>query len=118
MRSKQQLLAFHNLTKLLQYLYLGDTITITNAIQVRLTIRMNPETCGFEVRNENFPELGFCPFTEQMTVPVLFDIIEQLKTQPAERPASFRTRWDEIKTITDMNVSLNQHKLEQIQHHL
>lgn len=118
MRSKQQLLAFHNLTKLLQYLYLGDTITIINAIQVRLTIRMNPETCGFEVRNENFPELGFRPFTEQMTVPVLFDIIEQLKTQPAEHPASFHTRWDEIKTITDMNVCLNQHKLEQIQHHL
>lgn len=107
MRTKQQLMEFDNIALLLQYLYMGYSIEIINIINVRLTIRMNPETCGFEVENKNFPELGFKPFTDQMTVPVLLDIVKQLKEKPSNDKEHFESKWDEIKTITALNLSLN-----------
>lgn len=104
---KHRLFAFEELKILLQYMFLGGEISVKNCINVPLTFRTDSETLEFCVRNENFPEFGFRPFTEKMTIPYLFDMIQFLKSQPAEKMDSFSSRWEEIKTWTTIQTSLN-----------
>lgn len=109
LRTRQRLLALDDLKTFCQYLYLDPThqIQIVNAIGVTLTITMT-DNYGFLVTNENFPELSPHPFTNEMTIPAILDMIEQLKTAPAILyPDQFSNRWKEIETITNMNLALN-----------
>lgn len=47
-------------------------------------------------------------FDENMSPGNILGIIDVLKEQPAEEyPDRFSNRWDEVKTITQMQTSLN-----------
>ena len=81
---------------LLQYLYLDEKYNIKYDDKV---IGLN-ESLEFVDINKN--ELININFED------LKSIIRILKIQsPIEYPNSFTNRWEEIKTITNMNISLN-----------
>lgn len=108
MRYVPTLLEFEDITILYQYLYMSDEhfITIDNGI-AKLEIRMN-ENGYFHAKNLNFPDLPDLSYTDMMTVPNMFGIIDQLKnTEPVEFKKEFKSRWEEIKTITLTNVGQN-----------
>ena len=59
-------------------------------------------------QNMNFPDLPETCWAETMTINVTLDVIEQLKEEPAvEFPQRFENRWEEIKMLTQANLSLN-----------
>ena len=110
MRTKDVLINdFKNLATLLQYLYMSEEhfIEVENVIGVRLRIRMDENLRCF-CKNLNFPDLPESNWTEEMSVPTIMAIIDQLKEKPAtEFPKSFHSRWEEIKTLTCTQLSLN-----------
>lgn len=109
MRTKDTLIAFEDeLAVLLQYLYMDPdaSIRVRNAVTT-MEIRMT-DSCGFLAKNLQFPDLPEMNYTSEMTVPVMFGIIEQLKQNPPEQyPKRFKNRWEEIKDLTLINMSLN-----------
>lgn len=113
MRTNDILLdGFEDIKVLMQYLYMSEdnSILIHNCINVPLKIRMD-ENCQFKCQNMNFPELPESNWAEEMTVPVMLDIIEKLKEEPAvEFKERFKNRWEELKNVTKINVSLNERK--------
>lgn len=59
----------------------------------------------------NFPELPETNWAEEMTIPVMLSVISQLKEEPAvEFKERFKNRWEELKGLTKINVSLNEGK--------
>lgn len=110
MRTKDVLINdFKDLATLLQYLYMSEEhfIEVENAIGVPLRIRMDENLRCF-CKNLNFPDLPESNWTEEMSVPTIMAIIDQLKEKPAtEFPKSFPSRWEEIKTLTCIQLSLN-----------
>lgn len=108
-KSKEILLdGFENIKTLQQYLYLDEKnfITIENAIGVKLEIRMHGT--DYYVTNTNFPELGESYWLDNMTIKNMLSMIDQLKEAPAiEYPNAFTNRWEEIESITKMNISQN-----------
>lgn len=109
MRDKQTLIGMNKIATLLQHLYIaeGNTITVENAIGVKLEISMD-EHCRFVCKNLNHPTVppmvGYdFPISSQLAA------IEQLEEQPAmEFPKRFKSRWEEIETITRSNMALNE----------
>ena len=115
MRNKDMLFAFDDMAILMQYLYMdpNNKILIHNAINVPLEISMyidKDECIYIKSKNLNFPDVPAANFTESFHPETMHRIIEQLKTEKAiEFPDQFNNRWEEIKTITKANLSLNIH---------
>ena len=64
----------------------------------------------FEIRcrNLNFPDVPPMDWRSESHPSNLIGIIYELKKEPAkEFPERFKNRWEEIKTITLTNISLN-----------
>ena len=110
MRTKDMLInGFEDLATLLQYLYMSEDhfIEVENTIGVRLRIRMDENLRCF-CTNMNFSDLPETNWVEEMNVPTIMAIIDQLKEKPAtEFPKSFPSRWEEIKILTRTHLSLN-----------
>lgn len=108
MRNVDTLLEFEDIIILYQYLYMNEDnfIIVDNGV-AKLEIRMN-EHGYFHAKNLNFPDLPDLSYTDMMTIPNMLGIIDQLKNiEPAEFKTEFKSRWEEIKTITQANVVQN-----------
>lgn len=113
MRDALTLLELEDITILYQYLYMSEEhyITVDNGI-TKLEIRMN-EHCYFQAKNLNFPDLPDLSYTDMMVIPNMLGIIDQLKqAPPIEFRAEFKSRWEEIKTITLANVVQNRMRIK------
>ena len=80
-------------------------VTVDNGV-AKLEIRMR-ENCSFHVKNLNFPDLPDLEYTDMMIIPNMLGIIDQLKNIPPIEFKDFKSRWDEIRTITLANVVQN-----------
>lgn len=108
MRNVDTLLEFEDIIILYQYLYMDEDnfITVDNGV-AKLEIRMN-EHGYFHAKNLNFPDLPDLDYTDMMIIPNMLGIIDQLKnTEPTEFKTEFKSKWEEIKTITQANVVQN-----------
>lgn len=108
MRDTSTLFDLEEIIILCQYLYMSEEhcIIINNGL-VKLEIRMN-EHCCFYAKNFNFPDVPALDYTDMMTVPNMLGIIDQLKKiPPVEFKNEFKSRWEELKTITYANVGQN-----------
>lgn len=108
MRTVDTLFELEEIPILLQYLYMSEDhyITVHNKV-TDLEIRMT-EDCSFLAKNLSFPEVPAIDYTETMTVMCMLAIIDQLKHAPAvEFTNKFKSRWEEIKAITIINVAQN-----------
>lgn len=108
MRTKEILLGFNDLKILLQYLYLepSNVIVIQNCINVPLRLRMNDKGIVL-CKNLNFPDGEETNWTEELFLNINA-IVDQLKEiQAIEYPKNFKSRWDEIKTLSQLQMSLN-----------
>lgn len=108
MRNKEILLGFNDLKILLQYLYLepSNAIVIQNCINVPLRLRMNDRGVVL-CQNLNFPDGEETNWTEELFLNINA-IVDQLKEiQAIEYPKNFKSRWDEIKTLSQLQMSLN-----------
>lgn len=106
MRTKDNLYNIDNYAILMQYLYLGNTITINNGI-ANLKIWME-DNYTIKAMNENFKELDPYNYNQEMTLEnVLLAIIPYLEKQEPDEFEIFENRWKEIKAITIDNIGLN-----------
>ena len=108
MRNVDTLLDLEELPILLQYLYMDEDhrIVVDNGL-TQLEIRMT-EDGYFRAKNLKYPDVPELYYTENMTIPNMLGIIDQLKNVPAvEFPTCFASRWEEIKMITMTNVTQN-----------
>lgn len=108
MRTKETLLAFEDISLLYQYLYMDEKhmVTFNNGV-TDLTIRMT-DNLSIMCKNLRYPESPEFNWTEYFTPESCINIIEILKTMPAEEyKESFVNRWEEIKSITSFNLALN-----------
>ena len=108
MRTTDILFELEEIPILWQYLYMNEDhyITVDNGV-TQLEIRMT-ENCYFHAKNLSFPNLPDMSYTDMMTIPNMLGIIEQLKhVPPVEFPNEFKSRWEEIRTITAANVAQN-----------
>lgn len=108
MRTKDGLKQLKEITILLQYLYLDESheVTVSNGV-TDIRIRMLNDF-RFTAQNMQFPSLPELAYTGEMTVPNMLAIIEQLKETPAkEFSHRFANRWEEIETLTRINLYKN-----------
>lgn len=108
MRRKEILLGFNDLKILLQYLYLEPTncIVIRNCIKIPIRLRMNDNGVVL-CKNMNFPDGEETDWTQEI-IRNINGIVDQLQTVPAtEYPNRFENRWEEIKSISQIQMSLN-----------
>ena len=108
MRTKDELFLLGDIGIMLQYLYISENhrITFNNGI-TDLQIRMD-ENFNIFCKNLNFPDVLESNFSPQMIPAYYLDVIQLLKNMPPEEhPKHFKNRWEEIKDITMMNLSLN-----------
>lgn len=111
MRSKDILKSLEDINVLCRYLYMDESnsILVDNGM-CKIEIKML-ETLEFVANNLNFPDTPSMSYTEEMTIPNILAIIKQLKGMPAiEFPSSFKSRWEEIKTMTEHTMALNRIK--------
>ena len=91
---------------LLQYLYMDEDydIVVSNGI-TKLSIKLADNLEALQM-NLSFPHLGYTH--RPMRIEEWLACIEQLKEQPSDCGyGSFKNKWDEIQTITLMQVVLN-----------
>lgn len=107
MRTVDTLLDLEEITTLWQYLYMNEEhfITIDNGM-AKLEIRMR-ENGSFHAKNLNFPDLPDLEYTDMMVLPNMLGIIDQLKHTPPTEFDSFKSRWDEMRTITSATIVQN-----------
>lgn len=108
MRRNDILINMEDIVIIYQYLYLSkdNFITVDNGM-TKLEIRMN-EKGYFHAKNLNFPDLPDLNYTDMMNIPNMLGIISQLKeNKPTEFFESFQNRWEEIKSITLVNLAQN-----------
>ena len=108
MRTVDILLDLEEIPILLQYLYMNEDhrVTVDNGV-TKLEIRMT-EGCYFFAKNLRFPDLPDLSYTDMMTIPNMLGIIDQLKHYPpVEFKNEFKSRWEELRTITSANVVQN-----------
>lgn len=107
MRTVSTLLDLEEIPILWQYLYMNEDhyVTVDNGV-AKLEIRMR-ENCSFHAKNLNFPDLPDLEYTDMMIIPNMLGIIDQLKNIPPVEFKDFKSRWDEIRTITLANVVQN-----------
>ena len=111
MRTVDTLLELEEIPILWQYLYMSEDhfITVDNGI-TKLEIRMR-DNCSFYAKNLRFPDLPGLEYTDMMVIPNMLGIIDQLKNlPPVEFKNEFKSRWEEIRTITLGNVCQNKIK--------
>lgn len=108
MRDTSTLFDLEDIIILYQYLYMSEEhcIIIDNGL-TKLEIRMN-EHCYFHAKNLTFPNVPALDYTDMMTIPNMLGIIDQLKkVPPVEFKNEFKSRWEELKTITYANIGQN-----------
>ena len=107
MRTVDTLLELEEIPILWQYLYMSEDhyITVDNGI-TKLEIRMR-ENCSFHAKNLNFPDLPDLEYTDMMVIPNMLGIIDQLKNVPPVEFKDFKSRWEELRTITLANIVQN-----------
>ena len=110
MRDVPTLLELEEIPILWQYLYMDEEhyITVDNGI-AKLEIRMR-ENCTFHAKNLNFPDLPDLDYTDMMVIPNMLGIISQLKEVPPVEFTQFSSRWEELRTVTLVNVDKNKMK--------
>lgn len=113
MREVSTLIDFEEIPILWQYLYMNEDhfITVDNGV-TQLEIRMR-ENCTFHAKNLNFPELPDLEYTDMMVIPNMLGIIDQLKKVPPVEFKNFKSRWEELSTITIANVAQNRMRLKE-----
>ena len=113
MRNVNTLLDLEEISVLWQYLYMSEDhyITVDNGV-TKLEIRMR-ENCSFHAKNLNFPDLPDLEYTDMMVIPNMLGIIDQLKNVPPVEFTEFKSRWEELRTITLANVVQNRMKLKE-----
>ena len=108
MRFKRTLKDIDEVAILYKYLYLDkdNRITFNNGVtdlQIRLT-----DNCRVMCKNMSFPHLPETDFTETLSLIYCMGIIGILKSQPPiEFPNAFTSRWEEVKSITQLQCSIN-----------
>jgi hypothetical protein len=112
MRTVDTLLAMEEIAILWQYLYMNEEhfITVDNGM-AKLEIRMR-ENGSFHAKNLNFPDLSDLDYTDMMVLPNMLGIIDQLKNVSPVEFKYFKSRWEELRTITLANVAQNKMKLK------
>ena len=113
MRTNDVLIELEEIPILWQYLYMSEKhyITVDNGV-AKLEIRMR-ENCSFRAKNLNFPDLPDLEYTDMMTIPNMLGIIDQLKNiPPIEYKDAFKSRWEEVRGITLMNVAENKRRMK------
>lgn len=107
MRNIDMLKAIGDTGTLLQYLYCSpDNAIVFNNGVTNLELTMNDD--GYIlVKNLNFPKSPPTDFANQLTVLVMLEIIDQLKTQPPKiKNTTLKSRWDEI--VFDVSAAIVQ----------
>lgn len=107
-RTKDVLFDFENISIMFQYLYMNvdHKITFNNGI-TDLQLHMNDDL-DILCKNLSFPDIPESNYSSEMNPNNCFIIIDLLKEMPAEEyPKRFSNRWEEIKSITRVNLSLN-----------
>ena len=107
MKNIKEFEIFDNIAILNKFLYMdkNNYIDYNNGITtLRITMNNNYE---YQVVNLNFPNLKPTNFSQEMSIPVIESIIEDLKEQkPEMKNTMFKNRWEEISTITKANITL------------
>lgn len=108
MRTKDILFEITDVSIFYQYLYMNKDHRITfNNDLTDLTLSMD-DNLYVMCKNERFPDIPPSDFSSTLTLSYILAVIDRLKDMPAiEFPSSFKNRWEEIKTITQTNLSLN-----------
>ncbi len=110
MRTKDVLIdVFEDIKILCQYLYMSEDhkVKIHNAIGVPLELYMD-DNLQIMCKNLNFPDIPPMYYSNNMHPDGLWSLVEALKEEPAEEYAQhFQNRWEEIKNICRVNLSLN-----------
>lgn len=104
--TKDELYNIENYAILMQYLAIGEKITINNGF-ADIEIWMED---GYKIKglNLNFPTLPPYNYNEEMTLEnVLLGIIPKLKSQKPKEYETFENRWEEIKELALSTVALN-----------
>lgn len=107
--TKDELYNIENYTILMQYLAIGEKITINNGF-ADIEIWMED---GYKIKglNLNFPTLPPYKYDNEMTLEnVLLGIIPALKNQKPKEYETFENRWEEIKELSLSTVALNKMK--------
>ena len=92
---------FDNIAVLNKFLYMDKNNGITI---LKITLNDDYE---YQVVNLNFPNSKPTNFSQEMTIPVIENIIDYLKEQkPEMKNTMFKNRWEEISTITKANMTL------------
>jgi hypothetical protein len=107
MRTREVLVeGFEEVKILLQYLYMNEdnNIDISNGI-TKLRIKL-AESLEVLQMNLSFPHLGYT--CRDMRIEEWLACVEQLKEQPSDCGyGNFSNKWEEIKTITLMQIAWN-----------
>lgn len=107
MRTREVLIkGLEDVKTLLQYLYMDEdhSITVSNGI-TQLNIKLNDNLEALQM-NLSFSYLGYTH--RSICIEEWLACIEQLKEQPSDCGyGSFKNKWEEIETITLMQVALN-----------
>lgn len=83
----------------------NNYIDYNNGITIlRITLNDDYE---YQVVNLNFPNLKPTNFSQEMSIPFIESVIDDLKEQkPEMKNTMFKNRWEEISTITKANMTL------------
>ena len=105
------LVAIDEVACLLKYLYLSEeySVEFENSIGIRFSLKMNDDMELHRIMlNGVSPGMDFpCP---DMTHTHLMAVVDQLKEAPAvEYPEEFGSRWDEVKSITALQIGHNEY---------
>lgn len=107
MRTREVLVnGLGDIKTLLQYLYMNEehNITVSNGI-TNLNIKLADNLEALQM-NLSFPHLGYT--CRPMRIEEWLACVEQLKEQPSDCGyGNFKNKWEEIQTITLMQVALN-----------
>lgn len=107
MRTREVLVeGFEDVKTLLQYLYMDEDydIVVSNGI-TKLSIKLADNLEALQM-NLSFPHLGYT--CRPMRLEEWLACVEQLKEQSSDCDyGNFKNKWEEIKTITLMQVALN-----------
>lgn len=107
--TKDELYNIENYTILMQYLAIGEKITINNGF-ADIEIWMEDDY-KIKALNLNSPTLPPYKYDNEMTLEnVLLGIIPTLKNQKPKEYKSFENRWEEIKALSLSTVALNKMK--------
>ena len=96
---------------LLKYLYLSEeySVEFENSIGIKFSLKMNDNMELHRIMlNGVSPGMDFpCP---DMTHTHLMAVVDQLKEAPAiEYPGEFGSRWEEVKSITALQMGHNEY---------